>query len=221
MSIQHKDITGSNVHEPKGIDTAIAGTSYIANGAGSGTWSKLGTNGLKGMPSGSPASDLIITTDGSGGLKTGAPAIYGVATVTNSPNQNIFSAWVPPSGAVVLTQASGATLKDQGVRVSSSGVYRIVSRSYANISKGSIYDGTAFNQLRVRFRKNGSDLGIVQEDWIIFSPTAPTKSFVEVVEYFTLAANDYIEVVFSSENLNNNPHSLTNLRSILDVSITR
>lgn len=34
----HKDLTGAELHEPKGADSATAGTVYVANGSGSGTW---------------------------------------------------------------------------------------------------------------------------------------------------------------------------------------
>ena len=37
---EHKNITGVNVHEPKGADTALAGRVYISDGAGSGLWSE-------------------------------------------------------------------------------------------------------------------------------------------------------------------------------------
>tara|TARA_R110000851_G_scaffold118844_3_gene246366 strand:+ start:837 stop:1451 length:615 start_codon:yes stop_codon:yes gene_type:complete len=35
---EHKNITDPNIHEPKGVATAAAGTSYLANGSGSGAW---------------------------------------------------------------------------------------------------------------------------------------------------------------------------------------
>ncbi len=38
MSIEHKNITDPNIHEPKGIAAASAGTVYEADGAGSGTY---------------------------------------------------------------------------------------------------------------------------------------------------------------------------------------
>ena len=38
MSVEHKNLTGSELHEPKGVETAGSGTAYIANGSGSGTW---------------------------------------------------------------------------------------------------------------------------------------------------------------------------------------
>jgi hypothetical protein len=34
----HKDLTGAELHEPKGADTASAGDVYVADGAGSGSW---------------------------------------------------------------------------------------------------------------------------------------------------------------------------------------
>lgn len=34
----HKDLTGTELHEPKGVDAAASGDVYVADGAGSGTW---------------------------------------------------------------------------------------------------------------------------------------------------------------------------------------
>lgn len=39
-TVSHASLTGNDLHEPKGISTAAANTVYIANGSGSGTWSK-------------------------------------------------------------------------------------------------------------------------------------------------------------------------------------
>lgn len=38
MTIQHKDLSGLDLHEPKGIETATSGEVYVANGSGSGSW---------------------------------------------------------------------------------------------------------------------------------------------------------------------------------------
>jgi len=40
---EHSVITDPNIHEPKGASTAAADTVYVSDGAGSGTWQKLGT----------------------------------------------------------------------------------------------------------------------------------------------------------------------------------
>ena len=38
----HKDLTGAELHEPKGVESALSGTVYVANGSGSGSWANLG-----------------------------------------------------------------------------------------------------------------------------------------------------------------------------------
>lgn len=40
----HKDLTGADLHEPKGIVGSASGSIYVSNGAGTGTWKKIGSN---------------------------------------------------------------------------------------------------------------------------------------------------------------------------------
>ena len=42
-------MTGTEIHEPKGVTSAVAGTVYVSNGAGSGAWSDVGTASFTGM----------------------------------------------------------------------------------------------------------------------------------------------------------------------------
>lgn len=44
--IEHKDIPDELLHEPKGAATASAGTTYIADGAGSGSFKKIPVSSL-------------------------------------------------------------------------------------------------------------------------------------------------------------------------------
>lgn len=39
---EHNLLTGASLHEPKGIETAIVGQGYVADGTGSGTWQAIG-----------------------------------------------------------------------------------------------------------------------------------------------------------------------------------
>lgn len=41
MAIEHRNLTGAQLHEPKGCASAGAGTVYVADGVGSGTWQNL------------------------------------------------------------------------------------------------------------------------------------------------------------------------------------
>jgi hypothetical protein len=38
MALEHASLTGAQLHEPKGVETADAGTVYVADGGGSGAW---------------------------------------------------------------------------------------------------------------------------------------------------------------------------------------
>jgi hypothetical protein len=49
MAIEHADLTGSQLHEPKGADTASDGDVYVADGAGSGDWINLLDEGVQNL----------------------------------------------------------------------------------------------------------------------------------------------------------------------------
>ena len=40
-NVEHSDLTGTALHEPKGVATANSGEAYVANGIGSGTWQPI------------------------------------------------------------------------------------------------------------------------------------------------------------------------------------
>lgn len=44
MATEHSQLTGAQLHEPKGVATATAGTVYIADGSGSGSWQTPNTS---------------------------------------------------------------------------------------------------------------------------------------------------------------------------------
>lgn len=44
--VAHADLTGSNIHEPKGADSASADEVFVADGAGSGTFEKITTDSI-------------------------------------------------------------------------------------------------------------------------------------------------------------------------------
>lgn len=62
-NIQHRDIPDAQRHEPKGASTAAAGTAYVSDGAGSGTWATADALG-----SGAAGAGSVLVADGSGGL---------------------------------------------------------------------------------------------------------------------------------------------------------
>ena len=44
MTVNHKDLTTTALHEPNGAHSASASNVYVANGSGSGTWQKISTS---------------------------------------------------------------------------------------------------------------------------------------------------------------------------------
>lgn len=83
-TVQHRDIPEVQLHEPKGASTALAGTTYVASGAGSGTWRKVGTDILQGMTGDLGVAGKRVVSNGSNGLALVADAAYGVATITTN-----------------------------------------------------------------------------------------------------------------------------------------
>jgi microcystin-dependent protein len=86
-NVSHASLTGSNLHEPKGADTATLGTVYVSNGAGSGTWSSVGTSAFTGMIADfaapvAPAGWLEL--DGSVISTSTYAALFGVMSITTS-----------------------------------------------------------------------------------------------------------------------------------------
>jgi hypothetical protein len=48
-NVSHALLTGSELHEPKGIENAALGEVYVANGSGSGSWNNIGASSFTGM----------------------------------------------------------------------------------------------------------------------------------------------------------------------------
>lgn len=43
---RHADLTGADLHEPKGVSSASANTVYVANGSGTGTWKTIDASAI-------------------------------------------------------------------------------------------------------------------------------------------------------------------------------
>lgn len=96
-NVSHASLTGSELHEPKGADTAPLGTVYVANGAGSGSWSSIGTSAFTGMVADflapvAPAGWLEL--DGSIISTSTYSALYGAMSITTSGTRTNGSAVV-------------------------------------------------------------------------------------------------------------------------------
>ena len=64
-TIAHKNIPSAQAHEPKGVESAVNKTLYVANGSGSGAWSKIGPQSLLGISTNGVANQPVVV-DGTG-----------------------------------------------------------------------------------------------------------------------------------------------------------
>lgn len=98
--IEHNELPDELLHEPKGASTAVAGTVYVADGAGSGSFQKLPTTSLNiTIPEITSAAhtdvDSTVDLDGSAlsqtadGSLTDIPSLVNIPqTLTNKINEN-------------------------------------------------------------------------------------------------------------------------------------
>lgn len=81
-NIQHKNVTDPNIHESKGAATAAIDTVRVSDGAGSGTWKKVDSKGLKNLLGDGGIADKRILTDGTDGFKLVTDVAVGSMVIT-------------------------------------------------------------------------------------------------------------------------------------------
>ena len=91
MTIQHNLITGSDLHEPKGVAAAANKTVYVANGSGSGAWTLHNSqaNVSIAFNAGSPSYTQANTTSDVVLDPTWVSGVVSGFTVQTSPNARL------------------------------------------------------------------------------------------------------------------------------------
>jgi hypothetical protein len=120
MTIQHKLIADADLHEPKGVASAVSGKVYVANGSGSGAWT---------YPSGKVHGEIYIDA--------------GVTTQTLSAGSayaklNPTAEWTAGISSVVTLSAANGT-----ITLSEAGTYLV--NFYAQFTCASLASGTVYN----------------------------------------------------------------------------
>lgn len=216
--IQHKDIPDSQRHEPKGIDSASIHQMYIANGAGSGSWSKVGSLNLVNLGGDSGVAGKIILTDGANGFTGKVFSSYGVMGITNNANNFVIgTAAVDPtlqsnSDYVLFTGAGapfvgeslyGTTFSVDRITVSVAGVYEV--RFWSNIA--TFPSNTA--KVGAKFRVNGTTWS--PRTVVTKSNSAGDSGHLNAFGLVTLNANDYVQLYVASSATGNLVLSNANL----------
>lgn len=96
-NIQHSALSDPNIHEPKGVTTALAGQVYVADGSNSGTWS---------FPAGHAYGEIYITEGVTSQTLSAASAkaiLNPTGEWTGNGNKNVTL--TPASGTITVLAA--------------------------------------------------------------------------------------------------------------------
>jgi Phage Tail Collar Domain. len=117
-NVAHSTLTGSALHEPKGVSAATSGQVYIADGAGSGAWSSASTAlTLTGQISDfwtlAPPSGWL-ECDGSSVSRTTYAALFAAVTIQQSGTRT--------NGSAIITGLSSTTNMRAGYYIGGTGI---------------------------------------------------------------------------------------------------
>lgn len=125
--VAHRNLTGADLHEPKGITGAASGQVYVADGLGSGAWG-------------------AVPTDNSVG------EIYSLANVVTSVGiAGTYYRWTPTAGVSDLSQNITVLATSGTFTATVAGVYRLSFQGAASVT------GDEAEPVLMKFRVAGAD----------------------------------------------------------------
>lgn len=209
MTIEHKNITDPNIHEPKGASTANSGDVYVADGAGSGVFKKLSPLELSNLGSDGGVDGLSVRSDGLGNIEFVNDHTHGSMTITN--NAVVFpltavadTTFNTPSQYTLLTGAgapfAGENLHDMTfsvdrLTVSIPGMYQV----HLWMGIASYPSSTA--KVSVRYKINDTTYSTRKPT--VKSGGVGAMDQLTGFGLLTLAAGDYIQIVVASDTTGN------------------
>lgn len=174
-TISHKNLTGSQLHESKGVASASANLVYVTNGSGSGVWQKL------------TASQLSTTGNAFGGQLFHCRT---TASTTVSGGTNVSGAFTKRVLDSTLTnEIVGASISN-GVFVLPAGTY--YTEGYQNFWQ------TAGTQTRLRDTTSSLTLILGASNY------ANNDMSSHISGRFTLASTKNLEYQYSCQTANSN-----------------
>lgn len=174
MAIQHKDIPDANLHEPKGIASAIVNKTYISDGAGSGAWKHN-----LGSVHGEIFLDSATVSVGPTGGTIAADVNYRVIGPTWSLNPDTYNTALHSS--------------NQAIQVSVSGHY--ILSAYLSFTTGAVAAGT---QYALKYRKNNSATLSTRKMVTSKVTAGADRLFISGTAFVVLTAGDYIDLMLAS-----------------------
>jgi hypothetical protein len=196
-NVAHASLTGSNLHEPKGADTAVSGAVYVADGGGSGAWTTITGLSFTGMvadfltpiaPSGwlelngaaistttYAALYTAVTIQQTGTRVNGLAVITGLASTANiKVGYYVFGTGIS-SGTTVLSVDSPNQITMSGNASSSGSATVVVSPWLLNTGTITLPDTTTAGRFR-RSRSAAKQIGVSQADTFKFHTHSGTAT---------------------------------------------
>jgi hypothetical protein len=141
MTVEHSTLTGSTLHEPKGVDAAIANRVYVSNGSGSGSWTQVPASAISGLATAFQSNLLIcgdVTANGAG-----SAAVFGLGYTKL------------PINTVTINQITGASVSSSQITLPA-GTFIVIgcAQYYTALGAGA----TANSKLRIRDVTAGTTL---------------------------------------------------------------
>ena len=172
--IQHSALTDPNIHEPKGITTALAGQVYVADGSNSGDWA---------FPSGHAYGEIYIA---GGATAQTLPVSSGTAILnptdewTGNGNKN-----------VTLTPEEGT------ITVLAAGEYQL--NFYITFNTASIASGAKYN-----FHYAVNDTPSTRKLITAKNTSGVDTLNISAIGYAQLAANDVVSIFVGGDATSSN-----------------
>lgn len=178
MTIQHRLIPNSELHEPKDINTAAIGTAYIADGAGSGDWKSIAAYG-----------SMVITNN-----STNFPLTAVADTTFNTASQ--FTLLTGTGAPWASETLFGMTFNTNRLIVPVTGVYLI------NLWMNILGFPSTTSKVAIRYRINGTGAFSTRKPTIKSAVASDVSPLVGhgLVE---LNAGDYIQLYVASDTTGN------------------
>lgn len=204
MTVQHRLIPEAQLHEPKGASSAASSTVYKSNGAGSGAWSKLGTDSFLGLSGDGGVIGKKLISNGSNGFTLITDTAYGTMGVSNNTTDFAISASVDPTlsstsdyilftgtGAPWAAETLGGVTFDTNRLIAPvAGVYEI--RMWSNIR------GFPSNVAKVGLKFKINNTTWSTRTAIVKSNSAGDSGNLSAFGFVSLAANDYVQLFVAS-----------------------
>tara|TARA_R110000772_G_scaffold64511_3_gene144278 strand:- start:1057 stop:1671 length:615 start_codon:yes stop_codon:yes gene_type:complete len=185
--IEHSAITDPEIHEPKGVSAATSGFAYIADGAGSGTWTLV-------PASGSRTTDEVVFV--------GSSLVNQLPVSLDVPIQVSFGTPVNLTGDITLDGTGTFT-------VVNAGTYSfLMNNTYGRSASVS----TA--ELNIRVLINASQIGGSGNTWLATSDERITKTTAFTLN---LSAADVVIIEINRDGNGTNDGGLyTNIPTLVD-----